>query len=132
MFDELIVAVLSQSGKAYHLPPDQRARMLEKITRDMDNVRVVHSTGLLVDLMREVGADVIVRGVRESVEMRDELQVAEAHRKLGGYETLFLSSLPEYSRISSTIVRECAYHRASLDGMAPPEIIDEIYAVYAK
>ena len=131
LFDELFVAVLSQSGKGYHLPPAQRARMLEKITRDFPNVRVVHSTGLLVDLMREVGADVILRGVREPVEVRDELQVAEAHRKLGGYETLFLPSLPEFCRLSSTIVRECAYHRASLVGMAPPEIIDEIYAVYA-
>ncbi len=106
--------------------------MLETITRGFPNVRVVHSTGLLVDLMREVGADVILRGVREPVEVRDELQVAEAHRKLGGYETLFLPSMPEFCRLSSTIVRECAYHRAPLDGMAPPEIIDEIYAVYAK
>ena len=131
LFDELYVAVLSQSGKAYHLPPAQRARMLEKITRDYPNVKVVHSTGLLVDLMREVGADVILRGVREPVEVRDELQVAEAHRKLGGSATLFLPALPEFSRLSSTIVRECAYHRAPLTDMAPPEIIDEIYAVYA-
>jgi pantetheine-phosphate adenylyltransferase len=132
LFDELIVAVLSQAGKAYPLSPAARAGMLEKITRGFANVRIVHSTGLLVDLMCEVGADVILRGVREPVDMRDELQVAEAHRRLGGYETLFLPSLPEFSRLSSTIVRDCAYHRASLEGMAPPEIIDEIYAVYAK
>jgi pantetheine-phosphate adenylyltransferase len=131
LFDEVVVAVLSQRGKSYPLPPEERARMLQKITRGMENVRIVHSTGLLVDLMAEVNADVILRGVREAVEMRDELQVAEAHRRLGGYETLFLASLPAYSRISSTIVRDCAFHRAPLDSMVPPEIIDEIYAVYA-
>ena len=132
LFDELIVAVLSQSGKVYPLPPEARARMLEKITHGFPNVRVVHSTGLLVDLMRKESADVILRGVREAGDMQGELQVAEAHRQLGGYETLFLPSLPQFSRLSSTIVRDCAHHRASLTGMAPPEIIDEIYAVYAK
>ncbi|MGI6239283.1 MAG: pantetheine-phosphate adenylyltransferase [Christensenellales bacterium] len=132
LFDELLVAVLSQAGKAYPLAPERRAQMLRTITRDMPNVKIVHSEGLLVDLMRETGAEVILRGVREPIDMREELQIAEAHRKLGGYETLFLPSLPEHSRLSSTIVRDCAFHQADLRGMAPDEIIDEIYAVYAK
>ena len=73
-----------------------------------------------------------VRGV-DGINVSDltPLQAAEAHRKLGGYETLFLPSLPELSRLSSTIVRDCASHRASLNGMVPEEIIDEVYAVYA-
>lgn len=132
LFDELYVAVLSQSGKTYQLTPEKRAEMLKVITRDMPNVHVVHSTGLLVELMRETGAQVILRGVRDAVEVREELQIAEAHRMLGGYETLLLPSLPKFSRLSSTIVRDCAYHRANLSGMAPEEIIGEIYAVYAK
>ena len=132
LFDVLYVAVLSQSGKGHQLTPEKRAQMLKTIASDIPNVRVVHSTGLLVDLMRETGAQVILRGVRDAVEVRDELQIAEAHRKLGGYETLFLPSLPEFSRLSSTIVRDCAYHRASLSGMVPEEIIEEIYAAYAK
>ena len=94
-------------------------------------VTVISSSGLLVDVMRETGAQVILRGVREAGDMREELQIAEAHRMLGGYETLMLPSLPEYSRLSSTIVRDCAKHRASLMGMVPEEIIEEIYAVYA-
>ena len=132
LFDQLTVAVLCQEGKHYALAPEKRAEMLKKITRDITNVEIVYSTGLLVDLMRQTDAQVILRGVRDAGDIPMELQIAEAHRKLGGYETLMLPSLPEFSRLSSTIVRDCAFHRASLEGMVPVEIIDEIYAVYAR
>ena len=66
LFGELVVAVLSQEGKQYALPPEKRAEMLRKITAGMPGVTVVCSTGLLVDLMAQVGADVILRGVRDA------------------------------------------------------------------
>ncbi len=132
IFDELVVAVMCQAGKTYPLSPEQRADMIRRIAKDIPGVTVISSSGLLVDVLRETGAQVILRGVREAGDMREELQIAEAHRMLGGYETLMLPSLPEYSRLSSTIVRDCAKHRASLKGMVPEEIMDEIYAVYAE
>ena len=132
IFDELVVAVMCQAGKTYPLSPEQRADMLRRIAKDIPGVTVISSSGLLVDVLRKTGAQVILRGVREAGDMREELQIAEAHRMLGGYETLMLPSLPEYSRLSSTIVRDCAKHRASLKGMVPEEIMDEIYAVYAE
>lgn len=132
LFDRLTVAVLCQAGKQYALAPEQRADMLRRITSDISNVEIVYSSGLLVDLMRQIDAQVILRGVRDAGDVPMELQIAEAHRRLGGYETLMLPALPEFSRLSSTIVRDCALHRASLDGMVPAELIDEIYAVYAR
>lgn len=132
LFDTLTVAVLCQAGKQYALTPEKRADMLRRITSDIPNVEIVYSSGLLVDLMRQMDAQVILRGVRDAGDIPMELQIAEAHRKLGGYETLMLPSLPEFSRLSSTIVRDCALHRAPLDGMVPQELIDEIYAVYAR
>ena len=132
LFDELVVAVMCKAGKSYPLSPEKRAEMLRRIARDVPGVEVISSSGLLVDVMRKTGAQVILRGVRDAGDMREELQIAEAHRMLGGYETLMLPSLPEYSRLSSTIVRDCASHGASLKGMVPEEIIDEIYAVYAR
>ena len=66
MFDELVVAVLSQRAKQYTFPPEARLEMLEEITREFRNVRVVADTGLLVDLAHREGADVIVRGLRNS------------------------------------------------------------------
>ncbi len=131
LFDELVVAVLVNGEKTYALSPEARVGMLKKIMRDLSNVSVVSSDGLLVDLVRETGCDVILKGVRDASDMSYEMQLAEANRMLAGYETLFLPSLPEFSRLSSTIVRDCAKHRASLKNMVSEELIDEIYKIYA-
>ena len=130
MFDELVVAVLGQSEKQYAFSVAQRVDMLRRTTADLPRVRVVSSGGLLVELARREGADVILRGLREASDLPFEMQLADANRAISGYETVFLPSLPQYSRISSTIVRDCALHGAPIDHMVPKEIIDDIYAAY--
>ena len=130
MFDQLIVAVLSQQAKQYLFSPEEREQMLREITQDLPNVRVISDTGLLVDLVRRENADVIVRGLRNSADLLFEMQMAEANRQIGNVETLFISCLPEYSMISSTIVRDCASHGAPIASMVPEEIIGKIYAAY--
>ena len=132
LFDELIVAVVGQSEKQYRFSLEARAEMVRKVVRGIPGVRVVSSTGLLVDLARSEGADVLLRGLREASDLPFELQLADANRLIGGFETLFITSLPQYSRISSSIVRDCALHGAPIDGMVPDEIIDDIYAVYGR
>ena len=132
MFDQLIVAVLSQQAKKYLFSPGERLEMLREITRDIPNVRVVSDTGLLVDLVHRERADVIVRGLRNSSDLLFEMQMAEANRQIGNVETVFISCLPEYSMISSTIVRDCASHGAPIAGMVPAEIVGKIYAAYGQ
>ena len=132
VFDELVVAVLGQSGKQYIFSLEQRTDMLRRSTAGIPNVRVVSSGGLLVDLARREGADVILRGLREASDLPYEMQLADANRQRGGNETLFIASLPQYSRISSTIVRDCALHGAPIESMVPKEIVEDIYAVYAE
>ena len=61
---------------------------------------------------------------------RWRMQMAEANRLIGGVETVFLTSRPEYGMISSTIVRDCASHGAPIDRMVPKEIIGQIYDVF--
>ena len=130
IFDELVVAVLSQQAKQYLFTPQQRLEMLRQITTEFKNVRVIADTGLLVDVAHREGADVIVRGLRNSSDLLFEMQMAEANRRIGSIETVFISCLPEYSMISSTIVRDCAAHGAPIDSMVPEEIIGKIYAAY--
>ena len=130
MFDQLIVAVLSQEEKQYRFSPNDRREMLEEITGDLPNVRVISDTGLLVDVVRREGADVILRGLRNASDLLFEMQMAEANRRIGGVETIFVSCLPEYSMISSTIVRDCAAHGAPIETMVPEEIAGKIYAAY--
>lgn len=130
IFDELIVAVLSQSAKQYLFSPEERMEMLKTITRDIPNVRVISDHGLLVDVVKREGASVIVRGLRSSEDLLFEMQLAAANQQIGRVETLFLGCQPEYSMISSTIVRDCASHGAPIDAMVPKEIIGKIYDAF--
>ena len=127
LFDEVVVAVLFQKEKKYDFTLEERLDMLRDITRGLDNVTIQADDGLLVDLVHRVGADVIVRGLRGSGDLSQEMQMAEANRQIGSVETVFIASRPAYSMISSTIVRECASHRAPIDSMVPPEVIDRVY-----
>ena len=130
IFDELVVAVLSQQAKQYLFTPQQRLEMLRQITTEFKNVRVIADTGLLVDVAHREGADVIVRGLRNSSDLLFEMQMAQANRTIGNFETVYIGCLPEYSMISSTIVRDCASHGAPIEQMVPQEIAETIYAAY--
>lgn len=130
MFDEVIVAVLSQAAKKYIFSPEERMEMLKMVTGDIPNVRVISDHGMLVDVVKREGADVIIRGLRSSEDLLFEMQLAEANHKIGGVETLFLSCQSEYSMISSTIVRDCASHGAPIDTMVPKEIVEKIYDAF--
>ncbi len=130
IFDELIVAVMSQQEKRYLFSPEDREAMLCGITKSIPNVRVIADQGLLVDVVRREGVDVIVRGLRSSEDLIFEMQMAQANRIIGGVETLFLGCQPEYSMISSTIVRDCAAHGAPIDSMVPKEIVEKIYDAF--
>ena len=130
LFDELVVAVLSQAEKRYLFSVEERLEMLRTVTREIPNIRVISDHGLLVDVVKREGADVIVRGLRNSADLLFEMQMAEANRKIGGVETVFLVCQPQYSMISSTIVRDCASHGAPIDSMVPEEIIEKIYDAF--
>lgn len=130
LFDEVIVAVLSQAEKKYLFSSELRREMLEEITADIPNVRVISDGGLLVDVVRREGADAIVRGLRGTADLPFEMQLAEANRAIGGVETVFLCCQPKYGMISSTIVRDCASHGAPIQSMVPGEIVEKIYDVF--
>lgn len=130
LFDELIIAVLCNAQKYYVFTEQQRMDMLYTITAQIPNVRIVCDQGLLVDLVRREKADVIVRGIRSQADLPYELQLSDTNFRIGGVETIFLSSRPEYSTISSSIVRECASYGAPIDSMVHKEIVGLIYGAF--
>ena len=85
---------------------EQRKAWIESVFKDDPHVEVRTYSGLTVDLAREVGAQFIVRGVRLIQDFENEKHLAEINRDLTGIETILLYTLPEYSHISSSIVRE--------------------------
>ena len=83
--------------------------MLEEVTKDLKNVRIVPFNGLLVDFAAKMEADLIIRGLRAITDFEYELQMSQTNHKLEpNVETMFLTTSIEYSYLSSTTVKEIA------------------------
>ena len=106
LFDEIVVAVVSNIAKKPFMSINNRMEFIKQVFADESRVRVVASDGLTVDVACEVGATCLLRGVRMIQDFENEMHMAEINRRLGGIETVLLYTLPEFSHISSTIVRE--------------------------
>ncbi len=106
LFDEIVVAVVSNIAKKPFMSLENRLAFIKQVFQDEPRVRVVASDGLTVDVAHEVGATCLLRGVRMIQDFENEMHMAEINRRLSGIETVLLYTLPEFSHISSTIVRE--------------------------
>ncbi len=106
LFDKFVIAIGVNADKRSFMTMEQRKAWIESIFRDSPQVEVITYTTMTVDVAREVGAQFIVRGVRLIQDFENEKHLAEVNRDLTGIETILLYTLPEYSHISSSIVRE--------------------------
>ena len=112
LFDEVVIAIGVNVDKRGFMSMEQRKAWIESVFADEPRVRVVCYTGLTVDVACECGARFFLRGVRMIQDFENEMHMAEINRRLGGIETVLLYTLPEFSHISSTIVRELYnYHQ---------------------
>lgn len=106
IFDRLIIAVGVNISKSSPAQIDELICKIKEAVKDIHNVEVISYSGLTVDVCRQFGAGVIVRGLRNSSDFNYEQQLAEVNRKISGIETIFLNSTPELACISSSMVRE--------------------------
>lgn len=106
IFDRVVVLVVHNSLKQGYFDVDTRVRIIEDTFSGEPRVSVMASDGLTVNVAKQVGACCFVRGVRTVQDYEYEMSIAEVNLKFSGIETLLLYTLPEFSHISSTIVRE--------------------------
>ena len=116
-FDRVVVSVLDNPSKNSMFSVDERVGMINEIHGD--DVEVTVFSGLLVDHAREVGADVVVKGLRAVDDYEYENQMAQMNRHLTGAETVFMPTHPEYGFISSSLVKEVARLGGSMNGLVP-------------
>jgi len=116
-FDRVVVSVLDNPSKNSMFSVDERVGMINEIHGD--DVEVIVFSGLLVDHAREVGADVVVKGLRTVDDYEYENQMAQMNRHLTGMETVFMPTHPEYGFISSSLVKEVARLGGSMNGLVP-------------
>lgn len=129
--DHLEVGVLNNRAKNPLFSVNERVSMLEEITKDIPNVSVSSFDGLLVDYMEEIGASIIVRGLRAVTDFEYELQIAQTnHRVNPNIDTLFLTTNIQYSYLSSTMVKEFASYGGDISHFVPLQFIDRIYEKY--
>lgn len=119
LFDEIVVAVVSNIAKQPFMSLENRMEFIKKIFADEPKIKVVASDGLTVDVAREVGASCLLRGVRMIQDFENEMNMAQVNRHLSGIETVLLYTLPEFSHISSSIVRELHRYGQDVSDMLP-------------
>jgi len=108
LFDEVIIGVLINQSKTGLFTIEERIEMLREVTAPYGNVRVESFRGLLVDFCRAQQAAVVVKGLRAVSDFDYELQMAQMNIGLSGVETLFMPTNPQYSFLSSSLVKEVA------------------------
>lgn len=129
-FDHVVVAVLVNPGKAGLFPIDDRLDLIRRTVGHLDNVQVESFEGLLVDFCRAQGIGLICKGLRAVSDFEYELQMAQMNQRIGDVETVFLSTSPEWSYLSSSLVKEVARLGGRIEGTVPPLVEQAIRAQF--
>lgn len=123
LYDEVVVAVLVNPNKTGLFTPEERVALLEAETADLDGVTVLtFEAQLLVDVCRSTGAGAIVKGLRGETDYSYELPMAVMNRHLAGVETLFLPSDPQFSQVSSSLIKEVVRYGGDVSRFVTPAV----------
>jgi pantetheine-phosphate adenylyltransferase len=119
VFDSVIVAVLVNPGKQPLFTVEERIAMLKEASAEIPGVEVDAFEGLLVDFARNRGVTAIVKGLRAVSDFDYELQMAQMNYRLSGVETMFMTTNPTYSYLSSSLVKDVAHNGGDVSGLVP-------------
>ncbi|MEL6124075.1 MAG: pantetheine-phosphate adenylyltransferase [Bacteroidota bacterium] len=123
LFDEIIMAIGTNSVKSTLFPLDQRLAWLEDVFADEPKVRVDHFEGLTVHYCEKMDANFLIRGLRNGSDFDYEKTISQLNNIVGeNIDTVFLISRPKFSHISSTIVREIIKGKGNTEAFIPPQI----------
>ncbi len=129
LFDEVIVAVAhsDKKGGGPLFSATERVSLIETATAHLPNVSVREFDTLLVDFAHEVGASIIVKGLRAMTDFECEFQMSALNWRLNSrVETMFIMAIPEFMFLSSSAVKEIAAHGGSVRGLVPEVVCDAL------
>lgn len=119
LFDRIVVAIGVNSEKRTDTGTDARIKNINSIYRNEPRVEACAYEGLTVDFARKVGAQYLLRGVRNVKDFEYERDLADINLKIGDIETVFLVSEPQYAAISSSVVRELIKYNKDVSNLIP-------------
>jgi len=133
VFDKVIVAVSNNIRKKTLYSVNRRLNFVKKVLAGVKNVEVISFSGLLVDVAKESGVGVIVKGLRAISDFEYEFQMAQINKKLSPeLETMFLVTNPKFAYLSSSAVKEVAKLKGCISGLVPKEIELDIIESFEK
>ncbi len=124
--DEVVVAVLINHSKSGLFTVDERMEMLREVTEPFGNIRVDSFHGLLVDYCQAHSITAIVKGLRAVSDFDYELQMAQMNYRLATVETLFITTNPLYSFLSSSLIKEIAKYGGDVSGLVPEAVLERL------
>lgn len=130
-FDEVTVAVLINSTKAGLFTIEERIQLIQQSIKDYPNIKVESFQGLLVDYCKKNEIGAIVKGLRAVSDFDYELQMAQMNSQLG-IDTLFVATKPEFSFLSSSIIKEIAKYAGDVSPLVPAVVDQALKAKFKK
>ncbi len=123
LFDEVIVAVADSKAKRTLFSLSERVALIEQTTRHLSGVAVVGFTGLLIDVARDMGTYIVVRGLRAVSDFEYEFQLSWMNRQLDrDIDTLFFAPAEDYAFVSASLVKEIAELGGDVSQFVHPEV----------
>ncbi|MGI8581895.1 MAG: pantetheine-phosphate adenylyltransferase [Chitinophagaceae bacterium] len=123
LFDKFIIGIGRNSSKEPMFPEEKRLNWLKEIYKDNPNVEAIAYDGLTVECCKRVGANFILRGIRYVNDFEYEKAIADMNRSLdNNLETIFLTCLPQYTSIASTLVRDVIRNGGNASPFLPKEV----------
>ena len=131
LFDKIIVGIGRNINKTPMFSDQQRIDWLNKIYADNENVQAVLYDGLTVNCCKEVGANFILRGIRYVNDFEYEKAIADMNRSLAdNIETVFLTCLPQFTSVASTLVRDVLRNGGDVSPFLPKAVNRSIKKIY--
>jgi len=120
LFDKLIIAIGINSNKTNNFPNEKNQKWIQRLFSNETKIEVLTYDGLTVDFCKQQNSKYIVRGVRDEKDFEFEKKVAQNNKELNSeIETLLITTLPKYSHISSTIVRDIMLNKGDISKLIP-------------
>jgi pantetheine-phosphate adenylyltransferase len=133
LFNKVIVAVYATPSKDLLFNTEERVKLFEAAVRHLPNVEVREFNGLVVRFAEEVGASVIIRGLRSGSDFEYEFEMAFMNRRLApGVDMVSFMTSQDYMFISSSLLKEVARLSGDVTDMVPPRVAEAVYAKFGK
>ncbi len=123
LFDEIIIAIGTNSSKKYMFNLEQRKAFIEKTYAKQSKVTVDTYQGLTIEYCKKVGSQFILRGLRNPADFEFEKAIAQTNRKMSEIETIFLLTSADTSYISSSIVRDIIINHGDVSMLVPESVV---------